>query len=74
MKYISVDDTQSGDVAIDPCGNQKPLIIDDSSSGNVTTPNYPENYPSFSDCEWEIRAEDGDAVTLAFIEFDTEHG
>ena len=71
---ILVKHTQSPDTAIDPCGSQKPLIIEDSISGNITSPNYPENYPSFSDCQWEIRANPGQAVVLIYHEFQTEQG
>ena len=72
---ILVKDTQlPGDTAIDPCGSEKPLIIEDSMSGNITSPNYPDNYPSFSDCQWEIRANPGQAVVLIYHEFQTEQG
>ena len=57
---------------IDPCGSQTPLIIDGSLGGYISTPNYPEDYPSNSDCQWEIHANEGEAVTLTFIDFDTE--
>ena len=53
-----------GDILIDPCGSDKPLIIDDSTRGNITTPNYPNNYPSNADCHWEIQAQDEEAVVL----------
>ena len=67
-----VKDTQSGDAAVDPCGSEKPLIIEDSMSGNITSPNYPNSYPPFSDCQWEIRANQGQAVVLIWHEFQTE--
>ena len=69
-----VKDTQTGNTPIDPCGSEKPLIFENSMSGNITSPNYPNNYPSFSDCQWEIRPNQGQAVVLIFHEFQTEQG
>ena len=78
LKYIAVADVQSGDPGVDPCGNQKPLIIDEESddyaAGNITTPNFPEDYPAFSDCQWEMHASDGDAISIDWMEFSTEYG
>ena len=71
--HISVKDTLVPDPT-DPCGSEKPLIIRNSISGNITSPNYPFNYPDLSDCQWEIHANDGEAVTLTIIEFETELG
>ena len=59
---------------VDPCGPSKPLEINGTlfPSGNITSPNYPSNYPDFSSCRWAIKAEEGNVVTLTIIDFDTE--
>ena len=59
---------------VDPCGPSRPLEINGTlfPSGNITSPNYPSNYPDFARCQWIIRAEEGKVVTLTIIDFDTE--
>ncbi|KYO43854.1 hypothetical protein Y1Q_0012828 [Alligator mississippiensis] len=37
-----------------------------SSSGEFTSPFYPENYPNSADCIWEIQVESNSRVTLTF--------
>ena len=60
------------DSAVDPCGSDKPLIIKDSISGNITSPRYPNPYLSNLDCEWEIHAQDEEAVVITLRDLYTE--
>ena len=60
--------------SVDPCGPNKPLIINGTllPSGNISSPNYPSNYPDLSHCRWVIRAEVGMVITLTIVDFHTE--
>ncbi|KAK7877998.1 hypothetical protein WMY93_031344 [Mugilogobius chulae] len=40
-----------------------------SSSGLVSSPGWPFQYPSKVNCSWNIRARPGDTVTLSFLDF-----
>ena len=73
---ITVRDNITSPDHVDPCSNLKPWIItsDDSTHGNLTTPNYPQPYPPFSDCQWEISSDDGDAVVLTVMDLHLEVG
>ena len=59
---------------VDPCGPYRPLEINGTlfPTGNITSPNYPAEYPNFADCRWIVRAEEGMVVILEIIDFDTE--
>ncbi|XP_053137205.1 mannan-binding lectin serine protease 2 isoform X3 [Hemicordylus capensis] len=42
-------------------------------SGEITSPDYPDPYPKFSNCRYSIQVEEGFVVTLEFVEtFDVE--
>ena len=71
---LIVPDTIIGAPTVDPCGNEKPLIIDNTTHGNITSPNYPNNYPANVDCQWEIHAHYGEAVVLTLHDIKTEFG
>ncbi|XP_038611222.1 tolloid-like protein 1 [Tachyglossus aculeatus] len=43
-----------------------------SPSGIITSPNWPDKYPSRKECTWEISATPGQRVKLAFSEFEIE--
>ncbi|EPY76557.1 tolloid-like protein [Camelus ferus] len=43
-----------------------------SPSGFITSPNWPDKYPSRKECTWEISATPGHRVKLAFSEFEIE--
>ena len=58
----------------DPCGANKPLIVINSSRGEITSPDYPSAYPNNADCQWHINVDDGFVVQLNFVEFDIEDG
>ena len=72
--HLIVLDTIIGAPILDPCGNKRPLIIDNTTHGNITSPNYPNYYPSNVDCQWEIHAQHGEAVVLTLHDIKTEFG
>ena len=41
-------------------------------SGSIVSPNYPNNYPHNTDCEWLITVEERHSVVLTFADFDVE--
>ncbi|XP_021025680.1 tolloid-like protein 1 [Mus caroli] len=43
-----------------------------SPSGLITSPNWPDKYPSRKECTWVISAIPGHRITLAFNEFEVE--
>ncbi|XP_037686895.1 tolloid-like protein 1 isoform X2 [Choloepus didactylus] len=43
-----------------------------SSSGIITSPNWPDKYPSRKECTWEISATPGHRIKLSFSEFEIE--
>ncbi|EDV28197.1 uncharacterized protein TRIADDRAFT_53561 [Trichoplax adhaerens] len=45
-----------------------------AASGNITTPNYPSNYPANSDCLWILSVPFINAITLTFRSFNLEAG
>ena len=57
----------------DPCGQNKPLLIA-NTTGEIFSPDYPEQYPNSSNCQWLITVPGGFVVSLTFVEFDLEYG
>ena len=63
----------------DPCAGA-PLRIDLSSTGSaneggeITSPDFPAQYPNAADCKWEIVADEGRGIVLNFTLFDVEDG
>ncbi|XP_043211377.1 tolloid-like protein 2 [Amphibalanus amphitrite] len=45
----------------------------DTPSGEVSSPEYPETYPSKKDCVWHFSTTPGHRIRLVFNEFDLEH-
>ncbi|XP_064635870.1 tolloid-like protein 1 [Lineus longissimus] len=43
-----------------------------SSQGEITSPNWPDNYPSRKDCVWSFTAADGHRIKLIFNDFQLE--
>ena len=41
-------------------------------SGTFTSPNYPEDYPNFSICEWMILGGPGRVIALSFLDFNLQ--
>ena len=42
-------------------------------SGTLTSPNYPNNYPSSRECIWQIISAPGTNIRLTINVFDVEH-
>ena len=59
---------------VDPCNGTLEINGTLFPSGNISSPNYPSNYPNFADCRWIIQAEEGKVVILTILDFDTENG
>ena len=60
---VTPEETQG---PIDPCGVEKPLVLN-STIGNITSPNYPENYPSLANCQWIIQGDNDTVIILSII-------
>ncbi|XP_034016613.1 low-density lipoprotein receptor-related protein 12 [Thalassophryne amazonica] len=52
------------------CGDMPELLR--ASSGVVTSPGWPFQYPSRVNCSWNIRARPGDKITISFQDFDLQ--
>ncbi|XP_037651635.1 low-density lipoprotein receptor-related protein 12 isoform X2 [Sebastes umbrosus] len=52
------------------CGEVADLLR--ASSGVITSPGWPFQYPSRLNCSWNIRARPGDTVTISFQDFDLQ--
>ena len=46
---------------VDPCGDGQPAILSglEDSSGEITSPNFPNSYPSNANCTWLIQGPPG---------------
>ncbi|XP_077993791.1 cubilin-like [Glandiceps talaboti] len=53
------------------CGGSL-VLTDQSTSGVLTSPSYPENYPHSIECEWTISAPSNEAIQIAFTDFELE--
>lgn len=51
-----------------------PLEITNTPTGEILSPNYPDQYPNEVDCEVHIKVDVGYVIQLTFLEFDTETG
>ena len=52
------------------CGELKPMVMAGvTSSGEITSPNYPSEYPNNADCQWHINVDFGYVVKLTFLDF-----
>ncbi|KAJ3609696.1 hypothetical protein NHX12_024207 [Muraenolepis orangiensis] len=52
------------------CGDVAELVR--SSSGVITSPGWPFQYPSTLNCSWNIRGKPGDIITLSFQDFELQ--
>lgn len=43
-----------------------------STSGTITSPNWPDKYPSKKECTWAVSSTPGHRVKLTFVEMDIE--
>ena len=56
----------------DPCEGIGPLVISGTTSGYITSPNYPMTYPTNVQCTWVIEVESGMGVKMSFDNLDIE--
>ena len=56
----------------DPCGEYRPLSID-LSSKQISSPNFPQNYPNNINCSWMIDTNEPRRIVLVFTDFDIEN-
>ena len=59
---------------VDPCGSDRPLKITNSTTGEILSPNHPNQYPNLAECQWLIHVEQEFVVKLTFLAFDVEEG
>lgn len=52
------------------CGEVAELLR--ASTGVITSPGWPFQYPTRLNCSWNIRARPGDAITVSFQDFDLQ--
>uniref|UniRef100_A0A8C4K029 CUB domain containing protein 2 n=1 Tax=Dromaius novaehollandiae TaxID=8790 RepID=A0A8C4K029_DRONO len=52
----------------DVCGGELTAL-----SGEIASPDYPDNYPNNAECRWSIRAAAGASVRLVFADFQVEN-
>ncbi|KAM6899395.1 low-density lipoprotein receptor-related protein 12 [Xenentodon cancila] len=52
------------------CGDVAELLR--ASSGVITSPGWPFQYPTRLNCSWNIRARPGDSITISFQDFDLQ--
>lgn len=43
-----------------------------TSHGNITSVNYPANYPASTNCQWLLRTEAAHTISFRFTDFDLE--
>ena len=65
---ITINET----VVHDPCDGLGSFIIEGTDKGNITSPNYPSNYPTNTECSWHIKVELGMAIKLKIHHLDIE--
>ena len=53
------------------CG--QPFTVDGGMSGNLTSPNYPDNYPNHAYCVWNISMPVGETIGIHLKEFSVEY-
>eukprot|EP00795_Rhopilema_esculentum_P014104 gene14104-5092_t len=55
------------------CGGQL-SISDPLAIGNLSSPNYPTNYPINIECTWVLNVPAGDTILFTFVDLDIETG
>ena len=56
----------------DPCGRDKPLVMENTTYGRVESPNYPKNYKNGLTCGWIIKVDNGKKMKINFIDVQLE--
>ena len=52
------------------CGSN--VTLNATVGGNITSPNYPNDYDNNHRCAWDVRSEAGTIVELVILDFYTE--
>ena len=52
------------------CGSN--VTLNATVGGNITSPNYPNDYDYNHRCAWDVRSEEGTIVELLILDFYTE--
>lgn len=63
-----LSDRQSG--VGERCFSTKTLT---ATSGVISSPNWPQDYPSYRDCYWKIEVGNERSIKIAFMDFDLEY-
>ncbi|XP_070570522.1 CUB and sushi domain-containing protein 1-like [Ptychodera flava] len=50
------------------------IVVPERGQVEITSPNYPANYPNDALCQWKISSERGNEMLVRFTEFYTEQG
>ncbi|XP_077976759.1 cubilin-like [Styela clava] len=74
MTYINhPDQVLEADSKIFHMLDSRILVLGDNVvSGEISTPNFPDNYPNGSDISWMIAYPEGHTIVLDIVEFETE--
>nr|XP_039257270.1 CUB and sushi domain-containing protein 1-like [Styela clava] len=74
MTYINhPDQVLEADSKIFHMLDSRILVLGDNVvSGEISTPNFPDNYPNGSDISWMIAYPEGHTIDLNIVEFETE--
>ena len=55
----------------DICGSSF-INLQNGDEYNLTTPSYPQTYPSYLDCQWMVTAPQNGYIVVYFLDIDTE--
>ena len=50
---------------MDACGSGSPMVITIQNNTVIKSPNFPENYPNYMDCNWHIVADHERGIELS---------
>ena len=56
----------------DACGADSPMVITAQNSTDISSPNFPENYPNNMNCTWLIVAHNNATIELSLKGYETE--
>ena len=67
-----ISSTEYAEEKADPCGDEQPARLTNSTYGKILSPNYPEYYPPNKDCSWIVEVDPEYSVRLSFNELSLE--
>lgn len=50
-----------------------PMVITVDNISDISSPNFPQQYPENIKCSWRIIADDNQTIELSFLELDIEN-